>query len=105
MSKILVSKEELNKIIEAADVICLRCVEDTLNHPEVCDSCPVRKLCDAIEETSDVPKCCDVCNFSEVVGDMCVCGVNNRVIDVKEGHKPHWCPCNASNTESSKEKE
>ena len=40
--------KEFEKILDAVDIICLNCVEDTLDNPDVCDSCPVRKLCIAI---------------------------------------------------------
>lgn len=36
--------KEIDKILEAADLICINCVEDTLNK-DICDNCPVRKLC------------------------------------------------------------
>ena len=36
--------KEIDKILEAADLICINCVEDTLNK-NICDNCPVRKLC------------------------------------------------------------
>ena len=31
------------KIIEAIDLVCLNCVEDTLTDNSCCENCPVRK--------------------------------------------------------------
>lgn len=42
------NKENENAIFDAADVICLNCVEDTLNDNSVCENCPVRKLCNSL---------------------------------------------------------
>lgn len=39
---------ENGAIFDAADVICLNCVEDTLNDNSVCENCPVRKLCNSL---------------------------------------------------------
>ena len=33
--------KEVNEILEAADLICINCVEDTLSK-DICDNCPVR---------------------------------------------------------------
>lgn len=41
-----------NKILEAIDTVCLDCLENTLENPSVCDSCPVRKLADSINGTT-----------------------------------------------------
>lgn len=38
------------KILDAIDLVCLNCVEDTLNNENICDNCPVRKLADHIDE-------------------------------------------------------
>lgn len=38
-----------SKIIDAAGTICMECLEDTLNNPNVCNNCPVRKLCNSLE--------------------------------------------------------
>ena len=32
------------EILAAIDIVCLNCVEDTLNNEHACDNCPVRKL-------------------------------------------------------------
>lgn len=44
------SKEKENEILDAVDVVCLNCVEDTLNDNSVCKKCPVRKLCNSLEK-------------------------------------------------------
>ena len=31
------------EILDAVDVICLNCVEDTLSDENICSNCPVRK--------------------------------------------------------------
>ena len=36
------------KVLEAIDMVCLNCVEDTLQDNSCCDKCPVRKLCDSL---------------------------------------------------------
>ena len=41
-------KEKENAIFDAVDVVCLNCVEDTLNDNSVCENCPVRKLCNSL---------------------------------------------------------
>ena len=41
------NKEE--EILNATNIVCLNCVEDTLNNEDICDSCPVRKLCESLE--------------------------------------------------------
>jgi hypothetical protein len=38
------------EIIKAIDVVCINCVEDTLEDENKCDNCPVRKLAMRIEE-------------------------------------------------------
>lgn len=43
------SIEEENKYLDAVDLVCLNCCEDTLNHPEVCETCPVRKSVESLE--------------------------------------------------------
>ena len=40
---------ENKKILESIDVICLNCIEDTLEDNSCCEECPVRKLADFIE--------------------------------------------------------
>lgn len=40
---------ENKKILESIDVICLNCIEDTLEDNSCCEDCPVRKLADFIE--------------------------------------------------------
>jgi hypothetical protein len=42
-----------NNIISAIDIVCLNCVEDTLNNENVCDNCPVRKLSNKLEREVD----------------------------------------------------
>lgn len=41
-------KEKANAILDTADVVCLNCVEDTLNDNSVYEKCPVRKLCNSL---------------------------------------------------------
>lgn len=41
-------KEETKKITDAIDVVCLNCIEDTINSSEVCCRCPVRKLSESL---------------------------------------------------------
>lgn len=43
-----IDREEVGKILEAVDVLCMNCIEDTL-HNNVCDNCPVRKMCNELE--------------------------------------------------------
>lgn len=40
------------QILDAADIICVNCIEDTLNNEGICEKCPVRKLCNSLEEKS-----------------------------------------------------
>ena len=40
-----VNSKEANKILDAAGMVCFNCVEDTLNNEDICDNCPVRKMC------------------------------------------------------------
>ena len=40
-----ISKEEIQELIDATNTVCMYCVEDTLTQEEVCEDCPVRKLC------------------------------------------------------------
>jgi hypothetical protein len=42
-----------SEIIKAIDVVCINCVEDTLEDENKCDNCPVRKLAMKIEEKID----------------------------------------------------
>ena len=44
-------RNEYKKFLDAVDVVCINCVEDTLNNSEVCDHCPIRKTCDSLGET------------------------------------------------------
>ena len=44
-----VNREEANKILDATDVVCINCVENTLDNEDICDNCPVRKLCLSLE--------------------------------------------------------
>ena len=44
-----IDREDAGKILDAVDTVCLNCVEDTLNNPNVCEGCPVRKMCDSLE--------------------------------------------------------
>lgn len=41
------NKVLVGEICGAVDVICLNCVEDLLQHPEICENCPVRKMYDS----------------------------------------------------------
>lgn len=43
-------QQEFLRYKEAADRVCIECVENTLEHPEVCDSCPVRKSYEMISD-------------------------------------------------------
>ena len=43
------TKTEYEKFLEAVDLVCINCAEDTLDNPDVCDSCPVRKTCKMVE--------------------------------------------------------
>lgn len=43
------TKTEYEKFLEAVDIVCMNCIVDTLNNPDVCDSCPVRKTCKMVE--------------------------------------------------------
>ena len=38
---------------DAADVVCMNCVEDTLNDNSCCEKCPVRKTMDYIKNTKE----------------------------------------------------
>lgn len=40
----------MEEVLNAIDVVCLNCVEDTLNNENICDNCPVRKLANALNE-------------------------------------------------------
>lgn len=40
------TKTEYEKFLEAVDIVCMNCIVDTLNNPDVCDSCPVRHTCE-----------------------------------------------------------
>lgn len=40
------------KILDAVDIVCLNCIEDTLEDNACCDTCPVRKLADSINNGS-----------------------------------------------------
>ena len=42
-------KDEYKKFLEAVDLVCINCAEDTLDNPDVCDSCPVRKTYKMVE--------------------------------------------------------
>lgn len=46
-----VNREEAGIIFDAVDIVCMNCVEDTLNDHNICDACPVRKLCNSLEFT------------------------------------------------------
>lgn len=35
-------------LASAINKVCLNCIEDTLQHQEVCTRCPVRRLCDSL---------------------------------------------------------
>ena len=38
------------KIFEAVDIVCLNCIEDTLEDNSVCERCPVRKLVNFVND-------------------------------------------------------
>lgn len=44
-----IDREEAGKILDAADTVCVNCIEDTFNNPNICESCPVRKICTSLE--------------------------------------------------------
>lgn len=44
----MIDREEAGRILEAVDVICINCVENTLD-TDVCEKCPVRKLHDELQ--------------------------------------------------------
>lgn len=44
-----VDRKMREKILDAVDTVCMNCVEDTLNNPNTCESCPVRKMCTSLE--------------------------------------------------------
>lgn len=50
----MISQKEYLEFLDAVDVVCLNCVEDTLNDDEVCNRCPVRKTCDYLHKTMNV---------------------------------------------------
>lgn len=41
------------KILEAIDIVCLNCVEDTLEDNSCCENCPVRKTHDSLTEKKE----------------------------------------------------
>lgn len=41
------------KILEAIDIVCLNCVEDTLTDNSCCENCPVRKTHDSLTEKKE----------------------------------------------------
>lgn len=45
------NKVGYEKFLEAVDIVCMDCVEDTLNNPDVCETCPVRKTCDYLKSS------------------------------------------------------
>lgn len=49
MAKKMTVKEKA-EILEAADMVCLNCVEDASHDPSVCESCSVRKMCRSLFE-------------------------------------------------------
>lgn len=42
------SEAEYSKYLEAVDLVCINCVENTTNE-NVCENCPVRRSCDTYE--------------------------------------------------------
>lgn len=38
-----------NKVLKAIDLVCINCVEDTLEDNSCCETCPVRKLADSYQ--------------------------------------------------------
>ena len=47
------TKEDYKKLVDAADIVCLNCTQDTLKDNSCCDRCPVRKTLDDIEVETD----------------------------------------------------
>ena len=47
------SKAKKINLEDAADVVCMNCVEDTLNDNSCCEKCPVRKTMDYIKNTKE----------------------------------------------------
>lgn len=50
VSDLHVITTDATDLVATIDKVCLNCIEDTLQHPEVCTKCPVRKLCDTLGE-------------------------------------------------------
>ena len=50
-----VDRNKAAKIFDAIDEVCINCVENIFDFPEICESCPVRKLHDSLdfENTED----------------------------------------------------
>ena len=46
-------RHEEDKILEAIDVVCLNCVENTLDDESICKKCPVRRLSDSLCENEN----------------------------------------------------
>lgn len=58
---------------DAADIVCMNCVEDTLNDNSCCEKCPVRKTMDYINEKRNARRSVmKEINFSnkEMIGQM-----------------------------------
>ena len=47
------TRDRADQILDAVDVVCINCVEDTLNNDGICEKCPVRKLCNSLDEKED----------------------------------------------------
>lgn len=40
---------EYERFLEAVDEVCMNCIEDTIENPDICENCPVRKTCDFLK--------------------------------------------------------
>ena len=51
----LLRERELSagEILEAIDIVCLNCVEDTLTDNSCCENCPVRKTYNSLTKEKD----------------------------------------------------
>lgn len=47
----LKNRVKAEEILEAVDTVCLNCVEELLEHPEVCERCPVKKVCGSVVQS------------------------------------------------------
>lgn len=83
-----VSKEEEKEILNAIDVVCINCVEDTLNNENICENCPVRKLSESME-------CIEQIKSNNIKKGDRVKVIGNFPKEIfatviRKGHKNHW---------------